>query len=210
MRYGDFKIFRFDFVSLYCLIYKIAQDMNVGNTVFSQLMSLIPDYELRKCIDRYKGDFHARRFTCRDQFFVMSYAQFTSSASLRSIEAQLAAFNSKLYHAGLKVMPKSTLADMNEKKDWHIYQDYAMVLVDRARVLYKDEYYRLGLDNMIYAFDSSTIDLCLQLCLQTTPIWIKFLLHNNQFQNLMKRLLMQIRKLPIQYRAFQTTDFFYF
>ena len=67
MRYSDFKIFRFDFVSLYCLIYKIAQDMNVGNTVFSQLMSLIPDYELRKCIDRYRGDFHARRFTCRDK-----------------------------------------------------------------------------------------------------------------------------------------------
>lgn len=98
--------------------------MNAGNTVFSQLMSLIPDYELRKCIDRYRGDFHARRFTCRDQFLVMSYAQLTSSASLRSIEAQLTAFNSKLYHAGLKVMPKSTLADMNEKKDWRIYQDY--------------------------------------------------------------------------------------
>ena len=169
MRYSDFKIFRFDFVSLYYLIYKIAQDMNVGNTVFSQLMSLIPDYELRKCIDRYRGDFHARRFTCRDQFLVMSYAQLTSSASLRSIEAQLTAFNSKLYHAGLKVMSKSTLADMNEKKDWRIYQDYAMVLVERAKVLYKDEYYRLGIDNMVYAFDSSTINLCLQLC----P-WAKF------------------------------------
>ena len=74
--------------------------MNVGNTVFSQLMSLIPDYELRKCIDRYRGDFHARRF-------------------------QLTAFNSRLYHAGLKVMPKSTLADMNEKKDCLSYQPYS-------------------------------------------------------------------------------------
>jgi hypothetical protein len=99
----------------------------------------------------------------------MSYAQLTSSASLRSIEAQLTAFNSKLYHAGLKIMPKSTLADMNEKKDWRIYQDYAMVLVERAKVLYKDEYYRLGIENMVYAFDSSTINLCLQLC----P-WAKF------------------------------------
>jgi hypothetical protein len=54
--------------------------MNVGNIVFSQLMSFIPDYELRKCVDRYRGDFHTRRFTCRDQFLVMSYAQFTSSA----------------------------------------------------------------------------------------------------------------------------------
>lgn len=169
MRYIDLKIFRFDFLSLYCLIYKIAQDMNVGNTVLSQLMSLIPDYELRKCVDKYRGDFHARRFTCRDQFLVMSYAQFTSSASLRSIEAQLTAFNSKLYHAGLKIMPKSTLADMNEKKNWRIYQDYAMIFVDRAKALYKDNYYRLNIDNMVYAFDSSTINLCLQLC----P-WAKF------------------------------------
>ena len=62
MRYSDFKIFRFELVSLYCLIYKIAQDMNVGNTVFSQLMSLIPDYELRKCIDRYRGGFSCEAF----------------------------------------------------------------------------------------------------------------------------------------------------
>ncbi|MFQ7112896.1 DUF4372 domain-containing protein [Hallella bergensis] len=67
MIYIDLKIFRFEFLSLYCLIYKIAQDMNVGNTVFSQLMSLIPDYELRKCVDRYRGDFHARRFTSREK-----------------------------------------------------------------------------------------------------------------------------------------------
>ncbi len=143
--------------------------MNVGNTVFSQLMSLIPDYELRKCVDRYQGDFHARRFTCRDQFLVMSYAQLTSSASLRSIEAQLTAFNSKLYHAGLKIMQKSTLADMNEKKDLRIYQDYAMALVEKAKVLYKGDYYRLNIDNIVYALDSSTINLCLQLC----P-WAKF------------------------------------
>jgi transposase, IS4 family len=99
----------------------------------------------------------------------MSYAQFTSSASLRSIEAQLTAFNSKLYHAGLKIIPKSTLADMNEKKDLRIYQDYAMILVDRAKALYKDDYYRLNIDNMVYVFDSSTINLCLQLC----P-WVRF------------------------------------
>jgi hypothetical protein len=92
--------------------------MNSGNTVFYQLRFLIPDYELSKCIDRYRGNFHARRFTYRDQFLVISYAQLTRSASLRSIETQLNVFNTKLYHAGLKVMPKSTLAHMKEKKDW--------------------------------------------------------------------------------------------
>ena len=91
--------------------------MNVGKTVFSQLMFLIPDNGLRKCINRYRGIIHAWRFTCCDQFLVMSYAQFTSCANLRSIETQLTAFYSKLYHAGLKIMPKTALADMNEKKD---------------------------------------------------------------------------------------------
>lgn len=105
--------------------------MNVGNTVLSQLMSLIPDYELRKCVDRYQGDFHARRFTCRDQFLVMSYAQFTSSASLRSIEAQLTAFNSKLYHAGLKIIPKSTLADMNEKKGMNYWIKQLLIKIQK-------------------------------------------------------------------------------
>ena len=62
----------------------------------------------------------------------------------------------------MKVMPKSTLADMNEKKDWRIYQDYAMVLVERAKVLYKDEYYRLSIDYIVYAFNNITINLCLQ------------------------------------------------
>lgn len=79
--------------------------MNIGNTVFSQQKSLISDYEFRKYIDRFRGNFHARRFTIRDHFLVMSYAQFTRSESLRSIEAKLTAFNSNLYYAGLKIIP---------------------------------------------------------------------------------------------------------
>lgn len=96
-----------------------------GKTAFAQIMDLAPDYELKKCIDKYKGDYKTKKFTCRDQFMVMSYAQFTRSSSLRVIETTLTAFSSKLYHSGLKLMHKSTLAEMNENKNWLIYKNFA-------------------------------------------------------------------------------------
>ena len=93
----------------------------------------------------------------------MSFAQLTDRVSLRDIEATLTAFSSKLYHSGLKFIPKSTIAYLNKTKDWQIYRDFAMVLADWARRLYKDDYFRIGLDEPVYAFDSSTITLCLKL-----------------------------------------------
>ena len=137
--------------------------MNKGKTVFAQIMSTFNEYEFQKCVDRYKGDRHAIKFSCRDQFMVMSFAQFTDRSGLRDIETTLNLCGD-LYRSGIKVMPKSTLAEANEKKDWHIYQDFAMTLVKESTALYKDERLRIGLDEMIYAFDSSTIELCLKLC----------------------------------------------
>ena len=68
-----------------------------------------------------------------------------------------------LYRSGIKVVPRFTLAETNEKKDWRIYQDFAMTLVREATSLYKDEKLRIDLEEMIYAFDN-TIELCLKLC----------------------------------------------
>lgn len=61
-------------------------------------------------------------------------------------------------------MPKSTLAEANEKKDWRIYQDFAQVLIRQAKEAYKGQKLKLDLDEMVYAFDSSTIELCLKIC----------------------------------------------
>ena len=63
--------------------------MNKGKTIFAQIMSLINEYEFKKCVGRYKGDRHAIKFNCRDQFMVMSFAQFTDRAGLRDIETTL-------------------------------------------------------------------------------------------------------------------------
>ena len=132
-------------------------------------MSLINVYEFKKCVNRYKGDRHAVKFTCRDQFMVMSFAQFTDRSGLRDIETTLSLCSPDLYRSGIKVMPKSTLAEANEKKDWRIYRDFAQVLIRQAKEAYKGQKLRLDLDEMVYAFDSSTIELCLKLC----P-WAKF------------------------------------
>ena len=158
------QFFDKNFVLLDIVFIQFRLDMPTRKTVFSQLMDLVPDYELGKCIDKYQGDYRAKKFTCCDQFKVMSFAQFTGSSSLRVIEATLTAFSPKLYHTGLKLMHKSTLAEFNENKDWQIYRDFAQVLVAWAQRLYRGDYFRLGLDEMVFAFDSSTIELCLKLC----------------------------------------------
>ena len=77
-------------------------------------MSLIPEYEFSKCVKRYRGDRHAIKFNCRDQFLVMSFAQFTDRRGLGDIETTLDLCSHDLYRSGLKIMPKSTLAEANE------------------------------------------------------------------------------------------------
>lgn len=95
---------------------------------------------------------------------VMSFAQFTDRSGLRDIETTLNLCSPDLYRSGIKAMPKSTLAEANEKKDWRIYKDFAQVLIRQAKEAYKGQKLRLDLDEMVYAFDSSTIELCLKLC----------------------------------------------
>ena len=94
-------------------------------------MSLINKYEFRKCVGRYKGDRHSIKFSCCDQFMVMSFAQFTDRAGLRDIETTLNLCGD-LHHSGIKAMPRSTLAEANEKKDWRIYQDFPRNFLKRS------------------------------------------------------------------------------
>jgi len=139
--------------------------MNTEKTVFAQIMSFLPDYEFNKCVEKYKGNHRVRSFTCKEHFYVMGLAQLTYRESLRDIESCLTAFFNKLYHSGIKQpVPRSTLAEANENRDWRIYADFAQVLIREARRLYKqDSEFTLDIDSMVYALDSSTIDLCLSL-----------------------------------------------
>ena len=138
--------------------------MNVGKTVFAQLMDFIPAHEFRRCVDRYQGNYKVSRFTCWDQFLCMAFAQLTYRESLRDIETCLRALGSRLYHAGMRgQVSHSTLADANETRHWRIYADLAQVLIRTARQLYADEDFGIELQQTVYALDCTTIDLCLSL-----------------------------------------------
>jgi hypothetical protein len=138
--------------------------MNLGRTVFSQIMEHLPVYEFQKCVARYRGDSHLRGFSCLDQYLAMSFAQLTYRESLRDIEACLRSVASKLYHMGLRgKVSRTTLADANESHDWRIFADFAQVLIGIARPLYAGDPIGVDLDASLYALDSTTIDLCLSL-----------------------------------------------
>ena len=138
--------------------------MNLGRTVFSQLMEHLPAYEFQKCVARYRGDSYPRGFSCLDQYLAMTFAQVTYRESLRDIEACLRSVGPKLYHMGLRGrVSRTTLADANERHDWRIYADFAQVLIGIARPLYADDPMGVDLKDSLYALDSTTIDLCLAL-----------------------------------------------
>ncbi len=138
--------------------------MNTGRTVFSQLMDFLPMGELRRCVQRYGGDYKVHSFSCLDQFLCLAFAQLTYRESLRDIETCLRAQPSRLYHMGFRgPISRNTLAHANERRDWRIYADFAQVLIRIARDLYRDEPFGVELDETVYAFDSTTIDLCLSL-----------------------------------------------
>ncbi|HTG36552.1 MAG TPA: DUF4372 domain-containing protein [Thermoanaerobaculia bacterium] len=146
--------------------------MNVGKTLFAQVMEFVPWKTFGRIVERHKADAGMRTLSCADLFRVMTFAQLTWRESLRDIEACLAANQTKLFHMGMKASPvRSTLADALERRDWHIYHGLAQRLIARAKALYAQDPSVLELDASVYALDSSTIDLCLSLFDWKTQIW---------------------------------------
>jgi Transposase DDE domain/Domain of unknown function (DUF4372) len=138
--------------------------MNEGRTVFAQLLDCLPKYEFDKCVARYHGNFRIRKLPAYEQFLVLAFAQLKWRESLRDMETCLASFGPKLYHAGIRQpTSRSTLADANEKRDWHIFADFAHGLIQQATTLYADELFRWELQAAAYALDATTIDLCRSL-----------------------------------------------
>ena len=144
--------------------------MNSGQTVFRQLLQFLPRHEFNLCADRYHGNYRAKSFSTFDQFLCLAYAQMAGRESLRDIETCLNSHRDKLYHIGFRgSVSRSTLADANERRDWQIFHDFGQVLIRIAQQLYHDEPFALDFKQPLYAFDSTTIDLCLSLF-----SWAKF------------------------------------
>jgi hypothetical protein len=135
-----------------------------NSTVFAQVMSLGHREVFRRCVDRYGGDAQQRGFSCHDQWLAMAFAQLTHRESLRDLASALGSRTELLYQMGFRSrVLRSTLADANEQRDWRIYADWAQALIRRARQLYVNEPFAVELDQTIYAFDATVIDLSLTL-----------------------------------------------
>ena len=138
--------------------------MYTGKLVFSQLMDYIPMKRFQRCVNRYRGNYKVKSFSCLDQFLCMAFAQLTFRESLRDIEICLRSMQKKLYHMGIRgKVSRNTLAKANENRDWRIYADFAQSLIHSARQLYCDDEFGIDLKETVYALDSTTIDLCLSL-----------------------------------------------
>ena len=139
--------------------------MYQGMLVFAQVMAYLPLSTFRRCVAAHRGDHKVQGFSCLDQFFAMAFAQLTARESLRDIEINLRAQSARLYHMGFrcKTIARNTLANANAVRPWQIYADFAKHLIGIARPLYAKEPLAVELDATVYAFDATTIDLCLSV-----------------------------------------------
>jgi hypothetical protein len=138
--------------------------MHQGKLVFAQVMAHLPLSTFRRCVARYDGEHKVKSFSCLDQFYAMAFAQLTFRESLRDIEACLVTQGRRLYHMGFRsTVARNTLANANAVRPWQICADLAHHLIGIARPLYAKEPIGLELKETVYAFDSTTIDLCLSV-----------------------------------------------
>ena len=139
--------------------------MNKGKMVFAQLMEFVPWDVFKYGVKRYNGDYNNKGLTCWKQFLCMAFGQLTHRESLSDTALCLKLQKDKLYHLGIgRAFDKSTIARANENRDWRIFRDFALKLIDQARVLCEDDnLIDLKLKGKVYALDATTIDLCLDV-----------------------------------------------
>lgn len=145
--------------------------MNKDKYVFAQLVQFLDRSRFNRIVTKYQGDKYIKSFSCWNQLLVMMFGQLAKSESLRDLTVALEAHWRKLYHLGMgKSVTRSNLSKTNEQRDYRIFEDYAYRLVDEACSVNTEKVF--GLDGHIYAFDSTTIDLCLEVF-----EWAKFRKH---------------------------------
>ena len=145
--------------------------MNEGKYVFSQLMELVSHKAFNGCVERYKGDFKSKQFSCWKQFLCMAFGQLTHRESLSDTIVCLRANAGKLYHLGIgQAITKSTLSNANAGRDYRIFSEIAMILIEEAKSLYLNESdLEVNLKNNVFAIDATVIDVCL-----SAFSWAKF------------------------------------
>ena len=136
--------------------------MNNGKYVYSQLIEFLPKRVFDNIVDKYGGNKYVKHFTCWNQLLVMMFGQLTNRDSLRDLIVTIDAHKSKIYHLGFsKSVTRSNLSKANENRDFRIFEEFAYYLIDIARR--KRNNIDFEINGKIYAFDSTTIDLCLSV-----------------------------------------------
>jgi hypothetical protein len=139
--------------------------MNTGKYIFSQVSSFIDHNEFKKCVERYAGNYKVKHFTCWHQLLCLMFGQLSNRESLSDLVLCLQTQKSKWYHLGIgNSISKSNLAHANEHRNWQIFADYAYLLIGKARQsIAPNEALDIFGDHPIYAIDTTTIDLCLNV-----------------------------------------------
>lgn len=139
--------------------------------VFAQMSSFLNRSKFNRIVEKYNGDHYVKHFTCWNQLLTLMFGQLCNRASLRDLIVALQAHQEKCYHLGVgKHVTRSNLSKANENRDYRIFEDFAFYMMDEARKCNVMDIFKL--DGNVYAFDSTTIDLCLELF----P-WAKFRKH---------------------------------
>jgi hypothetical protein len=138
--------------------------MNQGKFVFAQITEFLPHRVFDRIVQKYNGNKHIRTFTCWNQMLCMVFGQLTNRDSLRDLIVALDAHKAKSYHLGLSSnIALSTLARANIRRNFKIYEEFACYLIDYARRVCACTDFDVKVDGNVYAFDSTTIDLCLSV-----------------------------------------------
>ncbi|MBN2213927.1 MAG: IS4 family transposase [Bacteroidales bacterium] len=139
--------------------------MNQGKFIYSQLTDFLPKRIFDGLVNKYQGNKYTKHFTCWNQLLCMIFGQLTGRDSLRDLMVSIEPHAPKYYHLGFgKGSSRSNFANANEKRDYRIFEDYAFYLIEQARKSsIANQDFQLNIDGNVYAFDSTTIDLCLSI-----------------------------------------------
>lgn len=139
--------------------------MNAGKYVFAQVAEVLPINDFIKCVNKFNGNYQIKHFTCWHQLMCMLFGQLANRESLSDLVICLESQRSKWYHLGMGTgISKSNLAYANEHRDWRIFAEYAYILIAYARkICINSKDFELNVNGNVYAVDSTTIDLCLNV-----------------------------------------------
>ena len=136
--------------------------MNQDKYVFAQVVEFLNRSKFNRIVAKYKGDRYIKSYSVWNQLLTLVFGQLSRSPSMRDCVIALQAHRDKLYHLGIgKNVTRSNLSKANEQRDYRIFEDFAYYMIAEARNKRVDRTF--GFDGHVYAFDSTTIDLCLSL-----------------------------------------------